>query len=407
MVFNIICLSLAVLLTFSVAQAQLSTSRQKKMTCNTKCFLRKTARKTANDACRGKRAFCEIRACTRMGRSGFACLTKADSTAPEFVPISGMVTLPSSTVGAATTFNVNVTVRGGSGASKEDFYLLSDATGSMSAAIAAAKRGFRSVVRARSAVSNDVAFGVGFYRDANDDITFKNLQPITKKVSNVTAAINMLEARGGGDLEEANLFALSQVATDPGIGWRDGSRKILVYFGDAPGKEPTCPNGVEITREVVIAQLNRKGITVVASSFDDGLDQKTKSNSKKDGSFSCGPRQKTRGGQATDITTGTKGKLVPSSEQVDLIDDIIGSVQVLPQFLFVDTSDCDGKIDVDFKGTAPATIEAGTTKTLTERVKILRGACRPGKEFSCDITFFLSRVPIGTQTIKTGKFKSC
>lgn len=400
---------LVLLFIFATACAisDMSAMRQR-VTCGSKCFVKGNARKVAEKVCEGKKKFCKVAECMKKKKSGFACVLKETSTVPEFVAPNGTVTFPSATIGAEITFKVNVTVRSGSGAAKEDLYLLSDATGSMDGAIETSKKSFNEVVKARSAVSSDVTFGVGFYRDVGE-IPFKNLQTITSNTSKAIAAINKLEATGGGDYQESNLFALSQVATLPEIGWRDGSRKILVYFGDAPGKEPTCPNGVKITREVVIEQLKAKDITVVATSFDGGLDDRTISNTKKDGdgSFSCGKKTSTRGNQARDITAATGGMVVPSNEQTKLIDDIIGSVRTLVQVLTVDTSDCDGKIDVSFLESIPVKIRPGQTITRTETAKILRGACRPGKSFSCDVVFKLSGVPLGTQKITTGKFSSC
>lgn len=104
-------------------------------------------------------------------------------------------------------------------------------------------------------------------------------------------------ANGGGDIPEANLHALSEVATSSSIGWREGTRMILVYFGDAPGHEPTCPSGRRLTRENIIDQLNEKGIAVIATNFgnsNSGLNAPTFSAT---GSTSgCGARVDTRGG---------------------------------------------------------------------------------------------------------------
>ena len=77
---------------------------------------------------------------------------------------------------------------------------------------------------------------------------------------------------GGSDIPEGQLFALQQIATDPAIGWRPGSKRILVWFGDAPGHDPICTaiSGLaDITEATATAALlNDPKITVVAINTD-------------------------------------------------------------------------------------------------------------------------------------------
>jgi hypothetical protein len=88
-------------------------------------------------------------------------------------------------------------------------------------------------------------------------------------VNDAIAAINNWEANGGGDLPEANMFALQQAATsggatDGGLStgyntqWRADAKKIIVWFGDAASHEFT------VNKAEAIRALNNKGITVVA-----------------------------------------------------------------------------------------------------------------------------------------------
>ena len=79
--------------------------------------------------------------------------------------------------------------------------------------------------------------------------------------------MNRISATGGDDRAEANLVGLYKVAKNSGIGWREDSRKVLVYFGDEPGHEPTCNSGISrLTRTNVIEELKFQNITVVAMS---------------------------------------------------------------------------------------------------------------------------------------------
>lgn len=284
----------------------------------------------------------------------------------------------------------------------EDFYLLSDATGSMRTAISAVQDRFRNVVQARSEASSDVQFGVGFYRDENDPgFGFVNLQSMTSSISDVLSAIDMLTAEGGGDRPEANLVALYSLATGAGIGWRPDARKIVVYFGDSPGHEPTCFSGVTATRNSVVAALNEWGITVVAASFDGGLDAATSSFGCSTATTSTGP------GQGTAITSGTGGALVDSSDQEGLIESIIAAVGSLSQDIEVDTSDCDGKLDVQFQPALPITASPGDMVTITESVTATEAICAEGPEFSCTVRFLAGGGLLGEQVLNARTVHAC
>ncbi|CAN8063411.1 unnamed protein product [Agarophyton chilense] len=136
---------------------------------------------------------------------------------------------------------------------KTDMYLLSDGTGSMRLAIGTAKERALDIMNVFGTRSN-VRFGVGMFRDEKDlNHGFINQQPITNNKYLIRQAINAQSALGGGDADEANLVALYKIATDSSIGWREGSGRILLYFGDYPGHEPTCISGdFRLDRHTVI-----------------------------------------------------------------------------------------------------------------------------------------------------------
>ena len=313
------------------------------------------------------------------------------------------------TVGGQVKFSFKAKVSGSSGAVKEDLYLLTDATGSMSSAIRTSRRKFRELVSARSAASSDVAFGVGFYRDERD-VPFKNLQSISTNATLAQLAIEELRASGGLDHEEANLYALLQVATQDSIGWRPDSRRILVYFGDQPGHEPTCPGGKPLVRDDVIKALQTKNIIVVASSFRPGLDAPTTSAGRAQRSFSCGrPTMPFRGGQATDITSATGGKVVDVEDQEKVIDSIIGSVKSLPQILDIDTSKCDEAFRIEYKPSLPIKIAAGTEVKIKMKIGIKKKACMFPKPRTpvCFIKYTLDGAVVAKQPIFTNGVMGC
>ncbi len=127
---------------------------------------------------------------------------------------------------------------------KADVYLLADTTGSMGSIIGAVQAGIGAVVTDPSLQPFDIAWGAGNYKDfpvpASSPYAFQHQQAPAPGAANVTAAVSTWSAGGGSDTPEGQLFALQQIATDPAIGWRPGSKRILVWFGDAPGHDPIC-----------------------------------------------------------------------------------------------------------------------------------------------------------------------
>jgi hypothetical protein len=127
----------------------------------------------------------------------------------------------------------------------------------------------------------------------------------------VTTAVSTWLASDGGDIPEGQLFALQQIATDPAIGWRPGSKRILVWFGDAPGHDPVCAAisgaSADVTETTATAALVAAGITVVAIGTDTGtagaLDGDPTAGSTDYGACPVGGTP----GQATRITGATPG----------------------------------------------------------------------------------------------------
>ena len=312
-------------------------------------------------------------------------------------------------VGGTVDVDVTVVLDEVSSSLKEDIYFLTDATASMDVEITSAQQRFGDLVRARKNASIDVAFGVGFYRDEEDTLNFQNVQPVTKNIDEVIAAINSLTAEGTSDKPEGNLFALSQVATQDSIGWRDGSRKILVYMGDAPGHEPSCPSGsAQLTRNVVVDQLNAKGIAVVGTNFGPSLQAGLNAGtlSAQGPTFGCPVDTETAGGQASRITSGTLGALQLASNPRNLIDVITETIESLDQELDASTMDCAGRVAISFTPELPITIGSGETRSISERAVIMPAACEFPDGFTCKIDLVLSGVGV-RQIIQTTSIEGC
>ena len=228
-------------------------------------------------------------------------------------PPSNTLTLPKC---ARERETVTVTVPVG-GPPKADVYLLADTTGSMGPVLAAVAAGSTAIVTDPSLAGFDVAWGVGNYRDfpvpTPNSYAFQHQVSPTKNLVTVTGAIGTWTADEGGDGSEGQLYALQQIATDPAIGWRPDSKRILVWFGDAPGHDPICAAisglGADITEATATAALTAApGITVLAVStttgFVNGLDDDpTLSVGDYSGTCPIGGSP----GQASRIATATGG----------------------------------------------------------------------------------------------------
>ena len=219
---------------------------------------------------------------------------------------------------------VTVKIPKDTAAPKADVYFLADTTGSMDGILNAVQAGANSILTALGGVTADLAFGVGNYRDFPDDAyAFQHQLAPTTVPATVTAAINSWSAAGGGDFPEGQLFALDSLAQPPGgaVGWRAGAKRIIVWFGDAPGHDPICPaisgGAAAITEASVTAKLTAENISVIAiSTATPGLDGDPTSG--PDYLADCGPAGGNPG-QASNIAAATGGQFVTGIQPADVV----------------------------------------------------------------------------------------
>jgi hypothetical protein len=196
---------------------------------------------------------------------------------------------------------------------KIDIYFLADTTGSMLNILNAVKAGANNILTSVNATGNDLAYGVGNYRDFSDGgpYPFQHQLNPTSNTAAVAAAINTWNTvpGAGGDTPEAQLFALKTLAQPPGgmIGWRPDSKRIIVWFGDQPGHDPS---GVA-TLVSVIAGLSpaAENISVIA--------------------ISVGDNQLNSTGQATAITSATGGSFQSGINAANIVNTIITMINNL------------------------------------------------------------------------------
>jgi len=173
-----------------------------------------------------------------------------------------------------------------------DIFFLADTTGSMGDFITNVRTQASNIFTTIQGAVTDVQFGVGEYKDdepdfcSGDPFAFRVDQSITSDTSAVQTGINAWAADGGCDEPESYINALQQVGLNAGIGWRSGTTKIVVWFGDAPSHDPNFG----ATTSSAVAALVAQGVKVLAINVGTGnLDSS---------------------GQATAVVNGAGGKLV-------------------------------------------------------------------------------------------------
>jgi len=168
--------------------------------------------------------------------SAAASLTCALSAgAASITPPSASATM---NVGDTLYFDSVITLDA-SGATKVDLVFLIDDTGSMGSVINAAKAGATDVM---NGLSGDYRFGVSSYdgdpsEGVSPSFAYNMHQSLTTDKAAAQAGIDGIFAGGGGDLPEANLYALKEMAETSA--WRADAQRLVVWFGDAPGHTNT------------------------------------------------------------------------------------------------------------------------------------------------------------------------
>lgn len=314
-----------------------------------------------------------------------------------------------------------ITVKIPAGAAKADIYFLADTTGSMGSVLNAVKTGASTMLNTLQGLGFDLAFGVGNYKDfpaPANPYAFAHQQSLTKTVPDVLNAINTWTASAGNDVPEGQLFAFDQIAQPPGgsIGWRSDTKRILVWFGDAPGHDPVCKgiSGLpyDITEASATQKLVQEKISVLAISTTTGTANALDGDPTNGSDYSPPCTIGGTPGQATRITTQTGGAHQSGIDPNKVVQTIlalvikaleIGNVSLVPMgatkpfVVSINPAGGYGPLpgekehtlffDVDFKGVEPCRDEeqlfSGTFDVVADgkvvaqkRVRIIVPPCR-------------------------------
>ncbi len=241
-----------------------------------------------------------------LGTAFALALAATPALADSISPSSYSTTLD---LGQSVTINKTVTVTAGTPTEAlVDIFFLSDTTGSMGGFIDTVVNNANDILTGTAGLG-DVAWGVGEYKDFPTspwgdpgDFPFRLNTAITTTQADVNTGLAQWGASGGNDLPESNLYALQQTAIDPAVGWRDGSSRFVIWFGDAEGHDPATTAGYP-----------GPGLATTITALT-GLNATV---------FAFGEPALDGTGQATAITGATGGTLFlggnPGSDIVDLI----------------------------------------------------------------------------------------
>lgn len=254
---------------------------------------------------------------------------------------------------------------------RPDICFLADTTGSMGGAILNVRTNATTIMNMVLVAQPDSQFCAAQYRDAGDTPEFQVDQTITANTAAVQAGINSWAAGGGGDTPEGQLHALTRLSTE--ALFRSGSTRIVVWFGDASGHDPSI-GGESLAS--TIAALQAEGVRVIAVPVTggDGLDAT---------------------GQATAITGATGGVLITTVDPGQVTTAILTGLTNLPVDVSM-TSNCtaatSGAVTTSF---APPgqTITSGGSALFTETILASAGAVQ-GQTYLCEDRALLNGSPM-------------
>ena len=215
-------------------------------------------------------------------------------------------------VGGSASVGKTVTVDEGTPETRTgDVFFLCDTTGSMGGTIGSVKTSASSILTGLSAYGN-IDTGAGSYRDfptspwgSSGDYAYRLDAAVG--AGTTQSGINTWSAGGGNDWYESELYALQQAATLASTSWRVGAEKFVIWFGDAPGHEPSNTAGYPGPSTAdTISALTAAGITVFAFDVGGGMDGV---------------------GQVTAITSATGGARY-TSLGADVVESIIAAIGV-------------------------------------------------------------------------------
>ncbi|KGN36345.1 vWA domain-containing protein [Knoellia subterranea] len=287
-------------------------------------------------------------------------------------------------VDPGTTIHVTKTVSTPEIPPKPDIVLVVDSTGSMDSAINNVKAAMTSIVGDVQTAQPEAQFAVVDYKDEGDGAgVFTRRTDLTPTPATAQAAINAVSASGGGDTPEAQLNALWQIGNGGDqISFRPGSSRIVVWFGDASGHDPSLGHSLA-DATTSLTDVSARVIAInVDSGSGDGLNAT---------------------GQATSITGATGGTFMPNVDPSGVSTAILDGLSNLPAEVTANTT-CDTGLSVAFTPSLPQTVPSGTDVVLDEAITVAADAPQ-GSTLTCTTTFLINGAEAGDEFVQTVNIK--
>jgi uncharacterized repeat protein (TIGR01451 family) len=253
---------------------------------------------------------------------------------------------------------------------KVDIAFLADTTGSMGPAIANVQTNASSILTSVRNAQPDSQFGAAEYRDfsCSDPFAYRLDQAITPNLTDAQNGIGLWAAGDGCDTPEAQINALFTLASDPGTGFRPGSTRVVVWFGDSNGHDPS---GGHTLADAIAALQAANAIVIaipVSTPFGNGLDSS---------------------GQATAVANATGGQVLPAATPDEVANAILSGLSNLPVTVTPQPS-CDAGLSAAYD--APSkTVTSGQDATFAETLSVAANA-PDGGTLHCTIDFLLNGV---------------
>jgi len=278
----------------------------------------------------------------------------------------------SGTLSPGSSVTITKTVNTPAIPANPDIVFLSDTTGSMFEAIGNVRSNAGSIMGTVASAQPTAEFAAADYKDGSecpeDPYAFKLDQALTSSISNVEAGIATWSAAGGCDYPESQVNALYELATNPSVGFRSGSTRIVVWFGDAPGHDPDLGHTLaEAISALVAAKIHVIAVPIV-DAYGNGLDET---------------------GQGTEVAEATGGEVLPSATPEEVSAAILKGLEDLPVTI-KPTPSCESGLSATYDA-AEKTVTSGSSATFEETIMAAPSASGTLK---CTVDFLLNGVHV-------------
>lgn len=233
---------------------------------------------------------------------------------------------------------------------RADIIFVMDLTGSMGGELAQVKAGAVEMMNKIAAEIPDVRFGVishmdysGYYSGCGysssygggADYPYQLNQVLTTDKPAVESAINALLLGNGSDFPEDYTRALYETYADDNIDWRDGAKKIVVFWNDAvphscgwplgcptfsegpdPGRDAIAGTDDDLSLDTVLSGMAERNITLITLHSGDNVDA-WKCYSEKTGGDAFKLNQDGTVPDGTDTPTYVAGLITAKAKHIE------------------------------------------------------------------------------------------